>query len=58
MKIGSDHSVKMVEMFQKLKFILKSQVYKGFGKHKSNTVYDYLVIKFYTRWSQQSIKNQ
>ena len=32
MKIGSDHSMKMVGMFQKLKFCLKSQVYKGFSK--------------------------
>ena len=32
-KIGRDHSMKMVGMFQKLKFSLKSQVYKGFSKH-------------------------
>ena len=37
--------MKMVGMFQKLKFSLKSQVYKGFSKHLSNTVYDHLVIK-------------
>ena len=37
-KIESDHSMKMVGMFQKLKFSLKSQVYKGFSIHKSNTV--------------------
>ena len=32
-KIGSDHSMKMVGMFPKLKFSLKSQAYKGFTKH-------------------------
>ena len=32
-KIGSDHSMKMVGMVQKLKFSLKSQVYKGISKH-------------------------
>ena len=32
MKIGSDHSMKLVGMFQKLKFSLKSQVYKGFSR--------------------------
>ena len=32
-KFESDHSMKMVGMFQKLKFSLKSPVYKGFSKH-------------------------
>ena len=32
-KIESDHSMKMVGMFQKMKFNLKSQFYKGFSTH-------------------------
>ena len=31
MKTESDHSMKIVGMFQKLKFSLKAQVYKGFS---------------------------
>ena len=45
MQIESDHSVKMVGMFQKLKFSLKSHVYKGFSIHLSNTVYDHFIYQ-------------
>ena len=40
-KIDSDHSMKMMGMFQKLKVSSKSQVYKKFSIHYSNSVYDH-----------------